>query len=165
MFGWFKKKKTTEDIISTAHTQTHDLFSTLGIVRNLAMLHKLALEGEASDEECNDLVMGAYRTLYLAAGVAKHRAQDESKDPAVGNQAANSILNGSGLSNIAQMIKESIPSREFEPLLALGEEVQYLFQAATILDRLVKKRRLEEAHEVWRACAKGSYGELRLYLD
>lgn len=80
MFGFFRKKETTEEIVARVHAQTLELFSSLGIIDLLGRMHKTALEGGASDEECNDLVMGAYRTLYLAAGLARDRVLRETKD-------------------------------------------------------------------------------------
>lgn len=72
------------------------------------------------------------------------------------------MINSSGLTNIVRMTRESIPRTEFEPTLALVKEMGMLFQAATMLNSLVRQHQFDEAREVWRVCAKGSYGELKM---
>lgn len=159
MFGIFKKKETGKDISERIHITTQSLFSEIGAVPTLAAMHKAALAGAATESECNDLAIGAYRTLYLAAGVAHYRMIIETGDGAAADVVANSIIESSGLSNIIRMILESVPYSDSD-MEAATKEVGQLFQAATMLERLVRQKNLATAQQVWRACAKGSYMEL-----
>ena len=159
MFGLFRKKETEKEIADRIHIATQSLFSTIGAVPTLAAMHKEVLDGGASADECNDLAIGAYRTLYLAAGLAHYRMTMETGDGAAADAAANSIIESSGLANIIRMILESVPFSDAD-MQAATKEVGLLFQAATMLDRVVRQKRLDIAEQVWRTCAKGSYAEL-----
>lgn len=76
----FSENETAEQVVSRVHTQIHELFSELGIIGTLANLHRLALDESASKDECNDLIMGAYRTLYLGAGMVHYRVLRATQD-------------------------------------------------------------------------------------
>ena len=156
----FNKEETQGDICSRIYIETLELFSTLTINKNLADMHRFALSAECSESDRNDLVMGAYRTLFLFAGLAKYRMARELQDEAAGDIVANRILNDSGIQNIVRMIRESVDVSCEEPMQVVAKEAGMLFQAATMFDRMVRYKQVEKAFEVWRACAKGAYSEL-----
>lgn len=159
MFKIFKKKGSPNEIADRIHLATQDLFKDIGAIPALAVMHKAALHGEVSDDDCNDLALGAYRTLTLAAGVVHYRMILETGDEDAAGRQASSFSESSALSNIVQMILETVPFNKAE-LNAVSNEVNQLFQAATMLERSVRQARRETAYEIWRTCAKGSYMEL-----
>lgn len=164
MFGFFKKAESPDAIASRVYVETLEALSTLKIIPTLAEMHKHAASGECSVSDCNDLVMGAYRTLFLAAGLARYRMAREMQDEAAGDKVSNQILNDSAIRNIVGMIRESVPFTCDDPMLTAAKEVGMLYQAATMLDRMLRLKQLDKAYEVWRTCAKGSYTELpRVY--
>lgn len=165
MFKFFKKKENPNEIASRIHGETLNLFKEIGILHTLAVMHRAALQGQVSDSECNDLALGAYRTLILAAGVARYRMIQETGDDEAAGRLANSFSESSGLSNIVEMILESIPFNKIE-LSAVTDEAHLLFQAATLIDRTSRKKHFNVAYELWRTCAKGEYLELpKIYAE
>ncbi len=154
------EEETQDDICNRIYVETLEVFSTLTVIKSLADMHRFALSGECSESERNDLVMGAYRTLFLAAGLAKHRMARELQDEVTGDTVANRVLADSGIRNIVTMIRESVAFSGEEPMQAVAKEAGLLFQAATMFDRMVRLDKLEKAFEVWRVCAKGAYSEL-----
>lgn len=154
--------ETSAQITNRIYIETLEVFSMLQITKNLAVMHQQAMSGKCSDADCNDLIMGAYRTLFLAAGLAKYKMAREMQDEEAGEKAANQILNDSALRNIVRLIRESISFTCDEPMYTVAKEAGLLFQAATMLDRMLRQKQFDKAFEVWRTCAKGSYAELPL---
>jgi hypothetical protein len=159
MFKFFKKKEGPREIADRIHVATQDLFKEIGATPTLAEMHKAALHGKLSENECNDLALGAYRTLILAAGVARYRMIQATGDEEAADRLANSFSESSGLSNIVQIILESIPFNKTE-LNAVTDEANFIFQAATLVDRASRNKQLKTAHELWLKCLKGAYIEL-----
>ena len=165
MFKFFKKKEGPTEIANRVHVETLDLFKEIGILPTLAVMHRAALHGQVSDSECNDLALGAYRTLILATGVVRYRMIQETGDEEAAVRLANSFSESSGLSNIVEMILESIPFNKVE-LSAVTDEANFLFQAATLIDRASRQKQFKVAYELWRTCAKGEYLELpKVYAE
>lgn len=152
--------KTPNEIASRVHVETIDVFSKLNILQSLAKMHVEALSGQCSDSDRDDLVMGAHRTLFLAAELCRYRVKAEFLDEAAAEKIANEFVSESGIRNIVDMICGSIPFSCSEPMKAVSRESATLFLAATMFDKLLRQNRPDKAFEVWRACAKGSYSEL-----
>lgn len=153
-------EETQDEICNRIYLDTQEVFSTLTIIKNLADMHLFAMSAESSETDRNQLVMGAYRTLFLAAGLAKHRAARELLDEVAGDSLANRVLKESGIRNIVTMIQESVAFSCEDPLHVAAKEAGILFQAASMFDRMIRLNNLEKAFEIWRVCAKGSYSEL-----
>lgn len=156
MLKFLKKRKSPNEIADRVHIETQDLFKEIGAIPTLAKIHKAAIHGQCSDSECNDLALGAYRTLILAAGVARYRMIQETGDKEAADRLANSFSESSGLANIVEMILESVPFNKAE-LSAVTDEANLLFQAATLIDRTSRHKQLNVTYELWRTCAKGEY--------
>lgn len=164
MFRFFKKSNTPRDIAESTYTDTIGIFSELNIVQTLAMMHREALTTGISAEDGNDLVMGAYRTLFLAAGLAKYRVVREMQDEKVGDAIAKKVLDESSLRNIVDLIRGSVQFTSPEPMFEVSKESGILFQAASLFDRMLRQKQLGAAYEIWRECAKGSYTTLPLIV-
>ena len=163
MFKFFKKKESPAKIADRIQVETQELFKEIGIIPTLAEMHKAALHGHCSDSECNDLALGAYRTLILAAGVVRYRMIRETGDEEAADSLANSFSESSGLSNIIEMILETVPFNK-EELRAVTGEANFLFQAATLVDRTSRNKQFKVTYELWKTCAKGQYIEIpRVY--
>ncbi|WP_028995226.1 hypothetical protein [Azonexus hydrophilus] len=161
MFGLFRKKKSVDECMVEAHVETHAIFTELTILETLAYMHRLVLEGQASPEECNDLLLGAYRTLYLAAGVGRWRLLRKTKDEIAADKVANTIMTDSGIFNIVQMIRSSIPGTGMEQTPIIFKEMGIIFHVARVFEEMVTQGQHEKAFEIWRTCAKGAYSELK----
>lgn len=160
MFGSTKKTETPDEIANRIYVETLEVFSMLKIIQHLADMHRYALSDACSDSDRNDLVMGAYRTMFLAAGLAKYRMTRELQEEESGEKVMNQIFKDSALRNIVGMIRESVIFTGEEPMLAVVKEAGMLFQAATMFDRMLRQKQLDKAFEVWKTCVKGSYHEL-----
>lgn len=137
-----------------------EVFSQLHVVQTLALMHREAITTGVSVDEGNDLVMGAYRTLFLAAGLARHRMIRETLDEKAADELVNKVLNESSIRNIVGMIRSSVQFTSAEPMMEVTREVGLIFQAATLFDRLLRQNQQHLAFNVWRECAKGSYATL-----
>lgn len=161
ILSFLKRRKNLEEHMEDAHVETLTIFSDLKIIEALASLHLQVLNGRASPDECNDLLLGAYRTLYLAASVGRCRLMRKINDENAGNKVAQAIMTDSGIFNIVQMIRTSIPHTGMEQNQIIFNEIGVIVSVARIFEEMVTKERYDEAFEVWRVCAKGSYVELK----
>ena len=159
MFETPKKDETKEDIANRIHIETQNIFSEIGAIRTLAFMHREVIAGRASSSECNDLAIGAYRTMYLAAGVAHYRMTLETGNIQAAGEAADTIIKSSGLSNVVELILKTVPFDDAD-MESATKETNLLFQAATMLVRVLRQKKSATAERVWRACAKGAYTEL-----
>ena len=71
------KTESPDEIVNRVYVETLEVFSVLEIIRNLAAMHRSAMSGECSDSDRNNLILGAYRTLFLAAGLGRYRMARE----------------------------------------------------------------------------------------
>jgi hypothetical protein len=165
MFGWFRKSETPEQLAVRQYRETMETFSKLNIIRTLALMHRTAMQG-GSEADWEQLVVGAWRTVELAAELVTYRVEREGLDEGWVNASRGAIYKGA-LMEIAQTIKESdprprkfsVPDCTVEEACAMRERSQ-LRDAAVLLDQFVRQRRLDKSFEVWRACAKGAYMDL-----
>ncbi len=161
MFGFFKKKKTPTELADHIYAEVLETLTQLRIFESLAYLHREALTSNITANEGNDLVMGAYRTMFLAAGLARQKAQSAALDEKIAESIANKILNDSSIRNITMMIRSSVPFTSAEPMIDVAKEAGPLFGAAQLFDELLRKGQRERAYKVWHECAKGAYGKIR----
>lgn len=156
-FGLFGKKETDAEAEDRIYSQVHENFRTLGVLQALAHLHRLCLDGETTAEECNDLVMGAYRTTFIAAGLGRLMMIHEGRIGEPANRVCNALLNNSALATIAKEIRASVPRTEAEPLLAVQMETGVLFGVAELIHQRLKAKDYPGAYEIWQHAAKGGY--------
>lgn len=160
MFGFSRKKDSAVRTAEQVYVEVIAVFSQLNILRALALMQREAVSTGVSASDGNDLVMGAYRTLFLAAGLARHRMIRETLDEKAGDEIVNKVLNESSISDIVGMIRSSVKFTSPEPMIEITREAGLIFQAATLFDRLLRQKQHQRAFEVWRECAKGSYATL-----
>jgi hypothetical protein len=160
MFGLFRRKETDAEIEQRIHVTVQEKLSEIGVLQALAHLHLLCLQGDADDAECNDLVIGAYRTLFIAAGLGRTMMVYEGQIGEPADRVATALINTSGLANIVKEIRSSVPRTELEPLLAVMPEISILYKAAEMMHQCIKKKDHEGAFNIWHRAVQGGYRQI-----
>lgn len=157
MFGFFKNKKAPDDLTDHIYVEILEDFTQLKIFETLAYFHREALTSKITADDGNDLIMGAYRTMLLAALLAKQRAKNANLDEKKADSIANKILNKSSFYEVAMMIRSSVPFTSAEPMIEVARESGQLIRVAQLFDELLRNGQRESAYQLWHKCAKGAY--------
>jgi hypothetical protein len=78
----------------------------------------------------------------------------KTKDEIAADKVANTIMTNSGIFNIVQMIRSSIPGTGMEQTSVMFKEMGTIVYVARVFEEMVTQGQHEKAFEIWQICAK-----------
>lgn len=159
MFGLFKKKNHADD----AHAKALEILKEIGALKTLALLHKEALLGNVSDSEINDLVLGAYRTVTIGAGITVSIMKQLNTPREESSKAYWSFINDSSIRKIASSLFESLQEHVTidMPASVMETEADNLIKSGFKVHNHYMSNNIESASSEWLLGAKGVKADSR----
>ncbi|GAA0239881.1 hypothetical protein [Marinomonas primoryensis] len=153
MFNFFKKHNHAEN----AHAKALDILSEIGVVEMIGSLHREALLGNLDSAEIRALMIGAYRTVGIGAGIGFCIMQEAHMPKEEISKMYWGFVNESSIRQIAVNIYASLNDVvNMPPLISIVErERELLTNVGFDIYHSYINNMLERAHEQWRVGVQG----------